>query len=113
MPERLWVFNVGKRPTVGPPLLNRSPITSVGACLFRIRAMIARPPIMCFDSFVSRNKKGRRRNPVRTQSDLLGSCGTRPFPVSKTASAVRCAAISDGKPSTRATATSRTTGLLP
>ena len=94
MPERLWVFNVGKRPTVGPPLLNRS-------------------PIMCFDSFVSRNKKDRRRNPVRTQSDLLGSCGTRPCPVSKTASAVRCAAISDGKPSTRATATSRTTGLLP
>ena len=34
---------------VGPLLLNRSPIVSFGACLFRIMAMIARPPITCFD----------------------------------------------------------------
>ena len=30
-------------------LLKGSPIMSFGACLFRIRAMIARPPIMSFD----------------------------------------------------------------
>ena len=32
-----------------PPLWNRPPIMRFGACLFRIRAMIARPPIICFD----------------------------------------------------------------
>ena len=34
---------------VGPPLLNGSPTMSFGACLFRIRAMIARPPLMSID----------------------------------------------------------------
>ena len=34
---------------VGPPLLKGSPIMSFGARLFRIRAMIGRPPIMSFD----------------------------------------------------------------
>ena len=34
---------------VGPPLLKGSPIMSLGACLFRIRAMIAEAPRMCFD----------------------------------------------------------------
>ena len=34
---------------VGPPFLKRAPIMSFGACLFRIRAMMARPPVTCFD----------------------------------------------------------------
>ena len=34
---------------VGPPLASGSSIMSFGAGLFRIRAMIGRPPIMSFD----------------------------------------------------------------
>ena len=34
---------------VGPRIFKASPIMCFGACLFGIRAMIARPPIMCFD----------------------------------------------------------------
>ena len=47
--------------------------------------------------------------PAPPTTSLLGSCGSRPWPVSSTASAAMRAAISAGNPSDMATPTSRTT----
>ena len=45
---RIWGY-ISVSANVGPPLLNRSSIMSFGARLFRIKAMIVRPPVMSFD----------------------------------------------------------------